>query len=207
MNREKFKLAEKSFLSRYPEGFNSAEMLNVGKKHKLEKMTRMASEGLSVDCFEDTDAILETMRKIVTASSMVSVFEKPKFRDLLKDLSTGERDALSDGLKDALHGDQKKGFEQMIAVLLPYKLAKWTLLTVCLVYYRPDTEVFVKPTTVKNVIQHFELEGLKYSPKASWGFYEAYRTELNQMKSIADDRLQVDNAAFSGFLMMSMEEY
>lgn len=205
MNRERFKLAEKTFLSRYPKGFDSPEMMEIAKKHKKEKMNKMAREGLAPGCFNDTDAVLESMRKIVTASSMVSVFEKPKFRDLLKDLSPEEREALAEGLKDALHGDQQKGFEQMISVLLPYKLAKWTLLTVCLVYYRPDTEVFIKPTTVKNIIQHLELEGLKYSPKASWAFYEAYRTELNNMKAIADPRLQIDNAAFSGFLMMSLE--
>jgi len=204
MNREKLKLAEKAFLSRYPEGFSSPEMLEIGKKHKMEKMIKMAGEGLSQDKFVDTDAVLETMRKIVTSSSMVSVFEKPKFRDLLKDLSTGERDELSDGLRNSLHGDQAQGFKQMISVLLPYKLAKWTLLTVCLVYYRPDYEVFIKPTTVKNVIEYFELDGLKYSSKASWDFYEAYRQELNNMKLSADQRLRVDNAAFSGFLMMSL---
>lgn len=205
MNREKLKLAEKTFLSRYPDGFESPEMLEIGKKHKLEKMTKMAIEGLSEDKFEDTDALLETMRKIVTSSSMVSVFEKPKFRDLLKDLSAGEKAELADGLKNSLHGDQAKGFEQMISVLLQYKLAKWTLLTVCLVYYRPDEEVFIKPTTVKNTITYFELEGLKYSPTASWEFYNLYREQINKMKSIVDERLNVDNAAFSGFLMMSME--
>jgi hypothetical protein len=145
------------------------------------------------------------MRKIVTSSSMVSVFEKPKFRDLLNDLSNGEREELADGLKNTLHGDQAKGFSQMISVLLPYKMAKWTLLTVCPVYYRPAVEVFIKPTTVKNVIEYFELQGLTYSPKASWEFYKLYREQINLMKSSMDKRLQLDNAAFSGFLMMSIE--
>ncbi|MBI9108026.1 MAG: hypothetical protein JEZ04_14860 [Spirochaetales bacterium] len=204
MNREKLILAQKSFLNRYPEGFDSPEMMEIGKKHKLAKMTKMAREGLAPESFDDTDAVLETMRKIVSSSSMVSVFEKPKFRDLLKDLSAGESAELADGLKNALHGDQEKGFRQMISVLLPFKLAKWTLLTVCLVYYRPDEEVFIKPTTVKNVITHFELEGLKYSPTASFEFYNLYREQINQMKSMVDERLKVDNAAFSGFLMMSL---
>jgi hypothetical protein len=134
------------------------------------------------------------------------VFEKPKFRDLLRSLSFKERAELAEGLKNSLHGDQMKGFGQMISVLGQYKLAKWTLLTVCLVYFRPETEVFIKPTTVKNVISYFELEDLKYSPKASYDFYDAYRKEINKMKSLVDERLQVDNAAFSGFLMMSLEE-
>lgn len=205
MNREKLKLAEKMFLSRYPEGFASPEMLEIGKKHKMNKMVKMTQEGLAEDEFANTDAVLESMRKIVTSSSMVSVFEKPKFRDLLKDLTIDERDMLADGLKNSLHGDQKRGFEQMIAVLLPYKLAKWTLLTVCLVYYRPDYEVFIKPTTVKGIIDFLELEGVKYSPKASYEFYAAYREQMNEMKELVDESLRESNAAFSGFLMMSLE--
>ena len=205
MNRERLKLAEKTFLSRYPEGFDSPEMQEMGKKHKMEKMVRMTQSGLAEECFADTDAVLETMRKIVTASSMVSVFEKPKFRDLLKGLTAEEREALAEGLRMTLHGDQKAGFEQMINVLLPYKLAKWTILTVCLLYFNPEKEVFIKPTTVKNIIAHFELEGLTYSPKASYEFYSAYREQFNSMKEQSDRRLSVNNGAFSGFLMMSLE--
>lgn len=205
MNREKLKLAEKIFLDRYPEGFDSPDMIEIAKKHKLDKMTRMTQEGLSAEQFSDTDSVLETMRKIVTSSSMVSVFEKPKFRDLLKDLRSEEKAELAEGLRNTLHADQKKGFEQMISVLGQYKLAKWTLLTVCPVYFKPYTEVFIKPTTVKNVISYFELEGLQYSPKASYEFYDAYRKEINYMKSLVDERLKIDNAAFSGFLMLSME--
>lgn len=206
MNREKLKLAEKTFLTRCPEGFSSPEMIEIGKKHKMERMVRMAQEGLSEDKFENTDAVLETMRKIVTASSMVSVFEKPKFRDLVNGLSSEERDALADGLRMTLHGNQEEGFTQMIAVLQPYKMAKWTVLTACLVYYRPDTEVFIKPTTAKNVIAHFELEGIEYSPKASYEFYRLYRDRINEMKAVIDKRLQVNNAAFCGFLLMSLED-
>ena len=198
-------MAEKMFLKKYPEGFDSPEMAEISKKHKLEKMNKMTQEGLAEDRFDDTDAVLETMRKIVTSSSMVSVFEKPKFRDLLKGLMPEEKEELADGLKNSLHGNQKKGFEQMISVLRPYKLAKWTLLTVCLVYFNPEKEVFIKPTTVKNVISYFELEGLIYSPKASYEFYSAYRAQFNAMKKLTGKQLQIDNAAFSGFLMMSME--
>ncbi|HPW40124.1 MAG TPA: hypothetical protein PLW98_01255 [Bacillota bacterium] len=90
-------------------------------------------------------------------------------------------------------------------MLNEYKLAKWTLLTACPVYYRPGVEVFIKPTTVKGVIEYFELEGLKYSPKPTFEFYKAYRKRINQIKKEVDASLQVDNGAFCGFLMMSLE--
>ena len=73
------------------------------------------------------------------------------------------------------------------------------------VYYNPSIEVFVKPTTAKNVIKYFELEIPKYSPNPTYEFYKAYREEINQMKKRLDVSLQPDNAAFCGFLMMSIE--
>jgi len=136
---------------------------------------------------------------------MVSVFEKPKFRDLVKAISPGERALLSQGLREFLHGDQASGFGLMTGLLEEYKLAKWPLLTVCPVYYRPDVEVFIKPTTVKSVIEYFELEGLKYSPKPTYDFYRAYREQINRIKKEVDTSLQIDNTAFCGFLMMSLE--
>jgi hypothetical protein len=66
-------------------------------------------------------------------------------------------------------------------------------------------EVLVKPTTAKGVIEYFELEGLKYSSHPTFEFYRAYREQINQIKKEVDASLQFDNAAFCGFLMMSLE--
>jgi hypothetical protein len=103
------------------------------------------------------------------------------------------------------YGDEQQGFEDMVEVLVEGKLAKWTLMTVCQAYFRPDHEVFIKPTTAKGVIKTFELEDLQYKPRPSWAFYNQYRLVINQMKSLLDPALSPSNAAFSGFLMMSME--
>ncbi|MCG8415164.1 MAG: hypothetical protein MI746_13170, partial [Pseudomonadales bacterium] len=73
------------------------------------------------------------------------------------------------------------------------------------VYFRPDDEVFVKPTTAKGVIEHFELEGLVYKPQPSWEFYAAFRDEVLKMKKKVRKSLSPNNAAFTGFLMMAMK--
>ncbi len=73
------------------------------------------------------------------------------------------------------------------------------------VYFRPQIEVFVKPTTAKGVIKFFELESLQYKPTPTWAFYEEYRAVINAMKSKADACLAPSNAAFTEFLMMSLE--
>lgn len=205
MNISKLKESEKNFLIRYPGGFSNPEMQEIAKKHKGNKMNKLAQDSFKIELFENSSEIVESMRKVISQSSMVSVFEKPKFRDLVKIMSENEKDRLSLGLKEFLHGDQELGFELMLELLNKYKLAKWTLLTICSVYYRPSIEVFVKPTTAKKIIEHYELKELRYSPKPTYGFYKDYREQINQMKGYVDESLKSDNAAFCGFLMMATE--
>jgi hypothetical protein len=64
--------------------------------------------------------------------------------------------------------------------------------------------VFVKPTTAKKVIEHLELENLEYKPQPSWEFYSEFRRQVQLMKQQVDPNLAVNNAAFTGFLMMTL---
>ena len=145
------------------------------------------------------------MAKIVGRSSMVSMFEKPKFRDFVKRLAPGEQSFMVQAMHDLLHTDnQQAGFEALVELLKTEKLAKWSLISIIPAYYAPTTEVFVKPTTAKNIIQHFDVPDLVYKPTPSWAFYTAYRDLINDAKTKVDSSLSPSNAAFSGFLMMAM---
>lgn len=205
MNTFKLKAAEKRFLNRYPGGFQAPEMQAVAKKHKIEKLAAFAQDSFAKGCFKDTSGIIESAIKTVSQSSMVSVFEKPKFRDYVRSLDSTGKQRYADSLKAQLHGAQAKGFETMSALLGEAKLAKWTLLSVIPFYFRPDTEVFIKPTTVKGVIATFELEGLTYNATPSFAFYEKYREHIMNMKAALGPDVGPNNAAFCGFLMMSLE--
>lgn len=205
MNSKKLKEAEESFLMQYPGGFNNPMMIKIARKHKVEKMNKLTQDSFAIEQFESSGRIVDSICKIVSQSSLVSMFEKPKFKDLVKIMSEDEKERLAHGLKEFLHGNQKFGFELMSDLLNEYKLCKWPLLTVCPNYYRPGVEVLVKPTTAKWIIENFELEGLKYSPKPTFEFYKAYREQINEMKKEVAASLQSDNAAFCGFIMMSMK--
>ena len=205
MNIDKLKQAEAAFLDRYPGGFENPEMVALAKKHKMDQMVAYTRESFEKENFRMPDLIVERMVKVASRSSMVSVFEKPKFRDYAYALAPDHKRQLADGLFAVCYGNEQQGFEKMVDVLVEGKLAKWTLLTVCQAYFRPDFEVFIKPTTAKGVIKTFELENLQYKPKPSWAFYNQYRQAINEMKSLVDPALSPSNAAFSGFLMMSME--
>ena len=206
MNKEKLKAAEAKFLERYPGGFSHPEMLEIVKKHKVEKMINLARASFAVDQFGDAGQIADAMIKVVSQSSLVSVFEKPKFRDAVRSMNDAEKTHLSRGLKEFLHGDQPVGFSLLTGLLQEYKIAKWPVLTVFPIYYRPADEVFVKPTTAKGIIAHFELSGLRYSAQPTFAFYQAYRQQILLMKQEVREILRVDNAAFCGFLMMALEQ-
>jgi hypothetical protein len=206
VNIKKLREAEEAFKTRYPGGFSNPEMLAVAKKHKIDKMHELAKESFAARQFEDDAGIVEAIGSIVKKSSLVSVFEKVKFRDLLPVFNQSEKERLSQGLREFLHGDQELGFELMTGLLEEYKMAKWPILTVCPYYFRPNVEVLIKPTTVKGTIEYFELEGVKYSPRPNFEFYRGYRDQINQMKralGLSDDS---DNGAFCGFLMMAIEK-
>lgn len=202
MNLQRLREAEGMFLERYPDGFESEELKPVLKRHNVGRLTELAVEVLAPERFRHRAQVLDDIVRIVSRSSMVSMFEKPKFRDYVNGLSRDDRALLADGFEQLLHADQALGFEQVVDVLKEGGLAKWSLVTVCPFYLRPRQDVFVKPTTTKNVIRRFELD-LVYRPQPTWEFYAAYRAVIEEMKAHVSARLAPNNAAFTGFLMMT----
>jgi hypothetical protein len=202
MNLEKLKKAEMAFLALYPEGFESEEMQEIAKKHKMSNIIEFSHKHLGPDDFDDKDEAAENLIRVVSRSSMVSLFEKPKFRDGVRTMSRDDRWQLVDGVHKLLHGDEADGFHEVLDVLRRHKLAKWTLMTVFRCYYYAETDFLYKPTTVKGVIKQYELEGLVYKPQPSYEFFVKYRQTLQTMKKHVDPRLSPNMAAFSGFLMM-----
>lgn len=205
MNLKKLKQAEEAFLNQYPGGFDNPEMVSIRKKHNVDKMIAFAQDSFSKGNFKLPNLIVENMIKVISRSSVISVFEKPKFRDFAHSLPPKDKKLLASGLEELLHGKEQQGFEIMLDVLKSGKLAKWSLMTNCQTYYRPQVDIFIKPTTVKGVIEFFELKDLQYKPTPTWAFYDAYRSAFNEMKSKVNAALSPTNAAFSGFLMISME--
>lgn len=204
MNLEKLRFAEHAFLTRYPGGFSNPEMQAIGKKHRVDKMSLLTQECFLKKNFRDTFDIIDNMVKIVGRSSMVSVFEKPRFKDFTNSLTPKEKNQLVAGLKDQLHGAEQQGFEKIVNLLKMNKLAKWSLISIIPAYFRPQQEIFVKPTTTKGIIAHFELNSLHYKPQPSWDFYAEYRDIINAMKTRVDPCLSPNSVAFTGFLMMTL---
>lgn len=205
MNLERLYTAEAVFLDRYPGGFEHPDIVEIGKKHRVGAIAERTQELLAEQKFANQGEVLDSIVKTVSRSSMVSLFEKPKFRDYVAGLRRGDRARLAEGFRQMFHADQAAGFDIVLDLLVDGKLAKWSLMTICLLYLRPEEEVFVKPTTTKRIISYLELDEFVYKPRPSWAFYERYRTTINDMKGLVSPDLGPNNAAFTGFLMMTLE--
>jgi len=203
---DKLKQLELDFLMQYPKGFSDPEMEKIGKKHNVNRMTELAKECFSKRACSNVHTTSENMVKVISRSSMVSLFEKPKFRDFVRAMDENEKAFMVNALVNMLHGKKQLGFEAMVDILKTGKLAKWSLISIIPAYYAPTKEVFVKPTTAKNVLKHFEIDDPVYKPTPSWDFYKKYRKLINDSKTLVDKSLSPSNAAFSGFLMMTVKK-
>jgi hypothetical protein len=205
MNIEKLKLAEAAFLAQYPEGFADPGLAPIRKKHNVDKLTGFAQANLTRAHFARPEHIAETLVKIISRSSMVSMFEKPKFRDFVASLNNHDKEHLAFAFEKRLHGRAKRaGFEEVLGMLAYYKIAKWPIISAIPYYFAPKKEAFVKPTTAKGIIAYLEVEDLQYKPKPSWEFYRGYLKLLDQVKKEVHPSLSPGYAALSGFLMVSM---
>ncbi|MDD2829554.1 MAG: hypothetical protein PHW18_08280 [Sulfuricurvum sp.] len=205
MNLQKLKEAEASFLTFYPKGFEDEALLPIIKRHNTAKISESVQEMFAPEKFSRTEEIGESFAKIVSKSSLISLFEKPKVRDMLKAMSMEQQDMFAIGLYELLHADHEKGFRILVDILSIYKLAKWSIVTLIPYYYARDKEFFIKPTTTKDIIKFFEISGLEYKPKPTYEFYARYTQILKEMKSQVSPLIGADNAGFTGFLMMAMK--
>lgn len=204
LDETRLKAAERAFLRQFPGGFNDPEMARIARKHRMAPIVELARESFRERAFGNIHVTADNMVKVVTRSSMVSLFEKPKFRDFVKAMDENEKAFLVNALREMLHGRQQAGFEAMVDILKTGKLAKWSLVSVVPAYFKPTREVFVKPTTAKGILRFFEIDDPVYHPTPSWDFYRKYRKLINDAKKVVDKSLSPSNAAFSGFLMMTV---
>lgn len=205
MNYQKLKDAEASFLQRYPGGFADPGMESVKKKHNVDKLVEFSQQNLSRASFNRPELIAETLVKIVSRSSMVSRFEKPKFRDFINSLNSHEKQALADTMEKRLYGRQKqRGFDEFLGMLSHHKIAKWAVISAVPFYFSPRKEAFVKPTTAKGILSYLEVTDLEYKPTPSWAFYRGYLNLLAEIKREVVPSLSPNNAALTGFLMSSI---
>lgn len=75
MNVKTLRVAEEKFMMMYPGGFDNPEMIEIGKKHKVDKISAQVQDDFIVENFKDIEEMSEKIVKLVTRSSMVSLLK------------------------------------------------------------------------------------------------------------------------------------
>ena len=206
MRVDKLHELQGDFFARYAEGFMDLEMVKIGKKHNIDKVTDFTRESFAETQFGKPESIVKCLTQVVSKSSMISMFDKPKFRDSVLTLAPKEREALTDAVFELLYGNEKIGFEQILDQLVALKLARWSLISVLPFYFDPQKHWFIKPNTTKSILKYFEVDQqMVYKPRPSYSFYQEYSDFLTELRDESDPRLSPNNAAFTGFLMMTIK--
>lgn len=201
----KLKREAQQFLVRYPEGFESEALKKLSSKHKMPQLIALAQSTLSDATVKVPESALKAAKDLIAKSTMVSLFEKPKFRDAVNSFSHEEAQRFTLGLRELLYGDEGFGFELLVGVLAPYGIAKWPIITAFRCYVFPNTDLLIKPTTVKNAIAFFEWRDLAYTTRPNYEFYHQYRQRVIESASQVSPLLSPTLAHFSGFMMMVMD--
>ena len=195
------------FFARFPDGFDDPEMVKIGKKHNVSRLSEQAQEMFAESKFGMPESIVQNMILLIKRSSMISMFDKPKFRDAVGSISPSERELLADGLYELLHGKKEQGFDQILEQLVALKLGRWSLISAVPYYFDMKENWFIKPNTTKSILKYFEMDKeLVYKPRPSYEFYRDYSQFLTDLRDEADPKLSPSNAAFTGFLMMSIRD-
>jgi hypothetical protein len=204
MNLEKLREVEANFLQVYPGGFADPAMQAIRSKHNVNKLVEFATENLTQANCNRPEFIATTLLKIISRSSMVSRFEKPPFRTFLESLTSEDKKALAYAVEQRLFGRKRQGFEALVEMHQRFKIAKWAIISAVPFYVSARREVFIKPTTAKGILTLLEVDDLHYNATPSWAFYKGYQGLITEIKKHISPSLAPNNAALTGFLMMSL---
>jgi hypothetical protein len=205
MNLRKLKEAEAAFLARFRGGFDDPGLALVRKSHNVERLAEFARTSVTEAALSRPQEFADVLQRIISRSSMVSRFEKPLFANFLAALSAKDKRRLAEAFRKRLFGrKEREGFDEIVEFLGRYRLARWSFVSAVPFYFATAREAFVKPTTAKRIVKYLEIESLHYHPRPDWAFYLGYRQLIREIKKHVDASLTPNNAATTGFLMVSL---
>ena len=123
MNLDKLYEAQASFLMRYPDGFNDPAMATIRKKHNVNKMVEFPKRYQQT---ANAQALADAMLKIVSRSSWFRL--QPPFQRFIDGWTQTARHYCQSHVRPNT-ARKKQGFERLVDMLGPFKLAKWAVVS------------------------------------------------------------------------------
>lgn len=194
--------ARKRFLSFFPQGFRGADYIGHERAYKLDAKQKL-DKAVPLDRALTGTGFGEAILSIYRATNLLFSIEKTRLQDLLRG-----RDA-----DDFIHaaaafasGDRNQGLREMKSILKRSDNAKWTVVTYLPFLWRPDTNVFLKPTMIQNFasrVGHRFADD--YSPELDLKVYESLLDLAEEVKQKVADLEPRDMIDVQSFMWTSVE--
>ena len=179
------------FLLRFPNGLDDEEFLELGKKHKSSsKILEMVKNEIDLESFQLEDNYhvsknIGLIIKMVTKSTMVSVFEKVAFKNYLADPLVHV--SFLQSLYAMLKNLNEDTMAEFVGVLnyrrldSSKKVATWPIVTFFLIYFDEYNEVYIKPTTIRRLAKLLEFD-IKYESTPNYMTYQRVKEMVMAFK-------------------------
>lgn len=193
------KFIEQSFLRQFPNGLQDDEFKMLGKKHQSsDRIIKMFKESITIKNLTTRNESIqeETMKSIIKAisqSTLISTFEKVAFKNYIKD--TKIHKPFMEALANMLHDCNEDTMNAFVHVCSLKKnetnanIAKWPIVTFFLAYFDPQNEIFIKPTTIKQVAYIMNVD-IEYQALPNFNTYKKARKmilDFKQQSSLVHD--------------------
>lgn len=193
------KFIEQSFLRQFPNGLQDDEFKMLGKKHQSsDRIIKMFKESITIKNLTTRNESIqeETMKSIIKAisqSTLISTFEKVAFKNYIKD--TKIHKPFMEALANMLHDCNEDTMNAFVHVCSLKKnetnanIAKWPIVTFFLAYFDPQNEIFIKPTTIKQVAYIMNVD-IEYQALPNFNTYKKARNmilDFKQQSSLVHD--------------------
>ncbi|WP_423364389.1 hypothetical protein [Mycoplasma sp. P36-A1] len=187
-----FKAIDSLFLNKYPQGIDDKQFYSDNKRLLVSKKIIKLVNEFNLEDLKINDRTMQQKNinfiiRIVSMTSAVSVFEKVALKNYLSDKRTW--DEFLSSLYNFITNNNEENFNYFVHILSLKKLeknsnpAKWPVITFLLRIFNADTEIFIKPTTIKKMLYLIESD-VKYVSTPN------YQTYIEIKKIILDYKKQ-----------------
>lgn len=194
--------ARKRFLSFFPQGFKGADYIGHERAYKLEAKKKL-DEAVPLERALTDRGFGEAILSIYRATNLLFSIEKTRLQDLLRGR---DADEFVRAAATFASGDRMQGLREMRAILKRTENAKWTVVTYLPFLWRPDTNVFLKPTMIQNFasrVGHRFAD--RYSAELDIDVYESLLELAAEVKRELADLEPQDMIDVQSFMWTSVE--
>lgn len=195
--------ARNRFLRFFPRGFNDEDFVKEERAYKLNAKAKL-------DAAANLDTVLlspagsgKAALAAFRATNLLPSFEKTRLEAALRG---PHADAFVAGAAQFAAGDRKGGLSIMEKALRHYDVARWTAATYLPFLWRPNREMFLKPTVTRKFAERVGHRfATRYEARLDASVYEDLIELVSELRDDIFDMEPQDNIDLQSFIWVAGE--